>query len=293
MKDISLTAPLAVRARSEIVSADGTKIAAQEYGNADGAPALLLHFFGGNHLMWAPQIDSELAAKYRLITMDHRGHGESGKPIAAEAYFDGERFADDIHAVISALGLVRPVLVGWSMSGVLAGDYLAKYGDGNVGAVLLNAANNNMGNERAFQEQFGPAFGGVQGIYSPDLHEQVVAWNALNRNLTSQREDLPEGLKTVALVASMQMGEAAKQHIVMRRRGVLDHLPTYRDLRVPLLLVHGNDDAIVLPRAAEQVAAVNSQARFLRFDNVGHAPNWEGREEFNRVLGELIERRVV
>jgi non-heme chloroperoxidase len=126
MFDISLTNPLAPFRRTTVTSADGTAISTQEFGSAAGRPILLLHFFGGSHLMWMPQLDSELARDFRLVTLDHRGHGESGKPSEDAAYNDGERFADDIHAVITQLQLEKPILVGWSMSGVLVGDYLAK-----------------------------------------------------------------------------------------------------------------------------------------------------------------------
>lgn len=166
MIDFSLSQALAPGKRTQIVSSDGVTISTQEYGNPGGRPLLFLHFFGGSHLMWLPQLTGPLAGRFRLVTLDHRGHGESGKPGGAEPYHDGERFADDIHAVITGLGLVKPILVGWSMSGVLAADYLAKYGDSGIGGVVLNAANNNIGNERAFEEQFGPAFANFEGIYS-------------------------------------------------------------------------------------------------------------------------------
>lgn len=270
--------------RTSVISSDGTRISTQEFGNPQGRPILFLHFFGGNHLMWLPQLTSELAKNYRLVTLDHRGHGESGKPAAPEAYNDGERFADDIHAVISGLGLVKPILVGWSMSGVLVGDYLAKYGAAGVAGVVLNAANNNMGNERCFQDQLGPAFSQAQGIFSEDLHEQFVAWHTLNGYLTSEPGALPPDTKLAAMTASFQTSDGAKAHIVMRKSGVLDHLPTYRDLRVPLLMIHGKDDQIVFAKAAEQIREVNPQAELRLYDQVGHAPNWQGAPQFNRDL---------
>ncbi|MBL8233439.1 MAG: alpha/beta hydrolase [Bryobacterales bacterium] len=287
MFDISLTQPHRPARRTSVTSADGTTISTQEFGNLNGRPILFLHFYGGTHLMWMPQLASPLADQFRLVTLDHRGHGESGKPAEPQAYSDGERFADDIHAVITQLGLVRPVLAGWSMSGVLVGDYLAKYGEGNVDGVVLNAANNNMGNERAFRDQLGPAVSQAEGIFSEDLHEQLVAWNTLNRHLTSARTEMPESVKVAVMTASFQMASAAKQNILMRRAGVMDHLPTFGGLRAPLLLIHGNDDQIVLPKAAEQILDVNPRATLRRFDNVGHAPNWEQATAFNEALSEF------
>lgn len=290
MFTISLTQPHPPVRRTNVVSADGTTISTQEYGNPNGRPILFLHFYGGNHLMWLPQLTSPLAETYRLVTLDHRGHSESGKPAEAEAYNNGERFADDIHAAITQLGLERPILVGWSMSGVLAGDYLAKYGEANVSGVVLNAAANNLGNERAFRDQFGPVFAQAPGIFSADTHEQLTAWYFLNRFLTSADTKMPASVNLAVMIASFQMADAAKQNIVMRKAGVLDHLPTYASLQAPLLMIHGTDDQIVLPKAAEQIREVNPRAELLLFDNVGHAPNWQRAEAFNRALGDFAAR---
>jgi pimeloyl-ACP methyl ester carboxylesterase len=155
--------------------------------------------------------------------------------------------------------------------------------------VVLNAANNNMGNERAFQEQLGPVFAQSTGIFSADAHEQLIAWYSLNRYLVSSGAVMPEGTQLAALVASFQMAEAAKRSIVMRTGGVLDHLPTYAKLNVPLLMFHGTDDQIVLPRASEQIQAVNPKARLILMDNVGHAPNWQGAGKFNQALLEFAK----
>jgi non-heme chloroperoxidase len=281
---LNLQTAKAVRERSAVGSSDGTMISVQEYGLAEAPAIILLHPFGGNHLLWMPQLQSELAEHFRLVTFDHRGHGESGKPAGAEAYNNGELFADDLDAVMRDRRLVKPILVGWSMSGVLLADYLAKYGDGNVGGVVLNAAANNLGNARCFEEQLGPAFFAAQGIFSVDLHEQLVAWRGLNRRLTSAGTELDTDSQVAVMASSLLMSPAAKAHIVQRQKGERDHLPTYQRLRAPLLIFHGNDDEIVLRRAAEQVVAVRPDATVHFLDAVGHSPNWEARQQFNAEL---------
>lgn len=82
-----------------------------------------------------------------MITSDLRGHGLSDMPENGDAYTDARLYADDLKTVIKATGSNHPVLVGWSLGGVIMSNYLAAYGDGDIGGVMyvngvmeLNAA---------------------------------------------------------------------------------------------------------------------------------------------------------
>lgn len=108
--------------------------------------------------------------------------------------------------------------------------------------------------------------------------------------MAPESASLPPGVNLATNVSSFLMSEGAKRHIVMRQRGVLDHLPTYRDLKAPLLMIHGKDDQIVLPRAAEQILELNPRAEMRWYDEVGHAPNWFSTERFNADLAEFAGR---
>jgi pimeloyl-ACP methyl ester carboxylesterase len=59
-------------------------------------------------------------------------------------------------------------------------------------------------------------------------------------------------------------------------------------LRKPVLITHGQADAIVLPVAAEQHATAIPHARLSLYPRVGHAPFWEDAARFNRELRALV-----
>ena len=69
-----------------------------------------------------------------------RGHGLSDKPTDPACYQDGKRWADEVHAVIAAKRLRRPVLVGWSLGGRMLRQYLMHYGDVRLGGINFLAA---------------------------------------------------------------------------------------------------------------------------------------------------------
>ena len=94
---------------------DGVALAYDERGSGD-PPLLLIHGILCNRSHLAPQFD-HFSARHRPVTVDLRGHGESGSP-DQEYTIDG--FADDVGWIAAQLGLDRPVLVGWSLGGIVA-----------------------------------------------------------------------------------------------------------------------------------------------------------------------------
>ncbi|WP_040496151.1 alpha/beta fold hydrolase [Ilumatobacter nonamiensis] len=95
-------------------SADGTTLAFDDHAGGDGTPVILVHGITESAVTWGPLID-RLTPNRRVVAVDLRGHGRSGK---AERY-DLEAMAGDIAAVAVHLGIDRPHLVGHSLGGAV------------------------------------------------------------------------------------------------------------------------------------------------------------------------------
>lgn len=85
------------------------------YTDAGAGPAVLLHTGGcGDGTMWADAGYIEaLSQAYRVLAMDHRGHGRSDKPSEPAAH-ELREYVDDVIAVLDAAGTERAALVGYS-----------------------------------------------------------------------------------------------------------------------------------------------------------------------------------
>ncbi len=92
-------------------TSDGLNLSVQTYGDVGNDEILFVHGFGQSRLSWSKQTSSSLTERYRVVTFDLRGHGNSDKPDHAAAYANGEQWADDLHAVMETAGLRRPTLV--------------------------------------------------------------------------------------------------------------------------------------------------------------------------------------
>ncbi|TMC39973.1 MAG: alpha/beta fold hydrolase, partial [Chloroflexi bacterium] len=97
-----------------VQGAGGTRLFVEEIGDRARPSILWLHGYCQCRLSWDKQFESDLTQQFHLVRMDIRGHGLSDKLSDPEAFTDGKNWADDIHAVITALELKKPVMCGWS-----------------------------------------------------------------------------------------------------------------------------------------------------------------------------------
>ena len=124
----------------DIRGGGGITLHAREWGNPDGPAILFVHGWSQCDLCWSGQVDSQLAASFRMVTFDNRGHGTSDKPLTPGRYADERLWADDLAAVIDQTRLERPVLVAWSYGGFIVTDYARAHGDAGIAGINLVSA---------------------------------------------------------------------------------------------------------------------------------------------------------
>lgn len=105
---------------------DGTPLHAEVFGPPDGYPIVLTHGITCAIRAWAYQI-ADLAADYRVIAFDHRGHGRSGVP--RRCGFSLKLVASDLNSILEATLAPheRAVLAGHSMGGITIAAWSARY----------------------------------------------------------------------------------------------------------------------------------------------------------------------
>jgi pimeloyl-ACP methyl ester carboxylesterase len=95
-----------------IVERAGTPIHYVEEGS--GSPVLLVHGVGANLRSW-DEIAPVLARRHRVLRLDLRGHGQSGRIVQCTL----DDFVADVVAVLDAAGIPRVHLVGFSLGGMI------------------------------------------------------------------------------------------------------------------------------------------------------------------------------
>jgi 3-oxoadipate enol-lactonase len=120
--------------QGEARARDGTRLAWRLWGG-EGLPRVaLVHSLALHGGMWQGVAD-QLASRARLLALDCRGHGASGR--APGPYTTG-LFADDLAAVLDAAGWDRAVIAGCSMGGCVAQHFAARHAARTAGLMLFD-----------------------------------------------------------------------------------------------------------------------------------------------------------
>jgi pimeloyl-ACP methyl ester carboxylesterase len=275
---ISPPTPIATH---EVLSGDGLKLHAREWGDPKGPALLFIHGWSQSDLCWLNQVGGELARIFRIVTFDLRGHGLSEKPSGPERYADGQLWADDVAAVIDETGLDRPTLVAWSYGGYIVADYLRTYGDARISGVNLVGAAVIL--KPPTFDHVGPGMlQNAPDMCVPDLSTNIAATRRFLRACTSRPLDDDE--MAAALAWNMAVPPAVRGALLSRE---LDSSAPLASISVPVLVTHGRDDAIILPSMAEHALSVCPAATASWYDDVGHMPFWEASDRFNHELADL------
>lgn len=262
-----------------VTAPDGVEIAARTAGNAEGPGIVFMHGFNQCHLSWSRQLaDPDLARDFRMVAYDLRGHGASGMPVGREWYYDDKIWADDLASVIAAAALRKPVLVAWSYAGRTVSDYVRAHGqDAIAGIVLIGAVT------KSASAFWGPGMQLTKNMLSDDLETNIAATRQFVR-VCFEHQPGEDDIETM-LAYNMVIPAKVRASVLDRPRNEGDIWP---GLRLPVLLVHGEKDRVVLPAAAQFTATVIPGATLSLYEGIGHAPHMEAMARFNRELAVFV-----
>jgi len=259
---------------------DGVTIAVEERGLKDGPAIVFIHGLAQSRASWLRQLNSPLAPEFHLVAYDLRGHGRSGRPASDIFYSEGRRWGDELAAVIEAAHLRRPVIVAWSLGGVVVANYLRDHGDVNLGGVVFVDAVTNFS-----PELFGQANSGLTApLQSPDSTLRAEA----SRQFMQACFAVPPQPAEFDLMLNGAGVLPAEVHTAIMRISIDGGDEALRSIRVPTLVIHGAKDGLALPLMAERTASFVPGARLSIYDKAGHAPFFDDTVRLNDELSRFV-----
>lgn len=258
------------------VQVNGINLAYSDQGN--GLPLVFLHAFPFNRTMWEPQLDG-LSDRFRVITVDLRGHGESDAPLWR---YTLELFADDVNGLLNHLSIRQAVLVGLSMGGYLSFDFYRKYPDRIKGLVLADTRA-----EADKQETKEWRFQLAQRVYKEGA--KAVADEMLPKLLcpTSHRMK-PALVKQVrGIITGTQVSGVVGDLMAIAERP--ESVALLKEITCPTLVLVGEEDVLTTPEENKRIAEAIRGAKFQIIQAAGHISNMEQPETFNQALSSFLE----
>ena len=264
-----------------VIGGGGVNLHVVEGGNPAGMPILFIHGYCQSTFAWRKQFGSDLERDFRLIAFDLRGHGRSEKPADAAAYTESQLWAGDVAAIVASLNLHDVTLVGWSYAGYVIGDYLRSYGASKTAAIALVNALTVKGGEKA-RAFSGPRFAELfPALNSPDPDVLRPAMARFVDMCVADPAIITENERVELLAAGEQCPAVAREWMGRRK---LDNDDVFGALEIPVLCVHGTEDAIVTVASSRHNATVVPGARLSLYEGIGHSPFVEEPQRFNREL---------
>ncbi|MEL6775549.1 MAG: alpha/beta hydrolase [Pseudomonadota bacterium] len=263
----------------------GAPIAVRQAGPGDAPAILLLHGWSQSSAVFQKQLAGPLAARWRLIAPDFSGHGATPFTGDAAAIADGTVWARDIADVIGALGLRRPVLVGWSMGGWAIGDYLARHGAGALGGIVTIGSLARVG-APADSAMMAKRKADVraEGMFDPDPAVQIEAAITFARAMTAA----PLSKRDLAFLVAQMMACTPAVRRAARLRDA-DWRPAFAAAAaLPSLVIQGGAERVCPAPMAEETRAALA-AEMLTIPGAGHMPFWEQSAIVDAAIDRLAE----
>ena len=259
---------------------DGLILSAAAYGNLANPEILFVHGLGQSRLSWDKQIVAGMIDRFRIVTYDLRGHGDSDKPRSSSAYSDGALWGDDLRAVIEQTRLRRPLLVGWSLGGLITGHYLARCGvDGIAGVNLVDAVTSFT---PGMLSNASNAFGAQLASRDVSIRSSAIA--AFLSHCFLQRP--PDAAFDQMLAYNGMVPREVQEGVTSIRTDGLDRA---FGLVPRMLLTHGARDALVNVAMSRRMLAINRSAHLSIYPDAGHSPFIEDAVRFNRELAAFAD----
>ena len=241
-----------------------------------GTAIIFLHGFLENKKMWNAFIP-EFSKKYRVITIDLLGHGESESLGYVHSMEDN---ADVAHTVLAELRLRKAIFVGHSMGGYVALAFAELYPEFIKGLVLLNSTSRADSYEKKANRD--------RAILAvKQNHTTFVRLSIANLFSEDNRERLAaeiEYVKEEALKTPLQGIVASLEGMKIRKdREVLLHFSAY-----PILLILGKKDPVLnYEESLEQIEG--TKVELATFPD-GHMSTIENQEDLKVVLNAFFKK---
>jgi pimeloyl-ACP methyl ester carboxylesterase len=250
------------------IDRDGVRVYYECAG--DGPAVLLTHGYSSTSHAWRGQVEA-LRDRYRVITWDMRGHGQTDSPEEQSAYTEAAT-VDDMAAILRACGVERAAVGGLSLGGYMAMAFHLAHPE-MVSALLL--------------------FDTGPGYRNDEARE---GWNKWARGRAERFES--EGMSSVRdrgevraaahIHGAPGLAKSARGMLTQQDARVIDSLG---EIKVPTLVLVGEKDEGYLA-GTDYMAAKIPSARKVVIAEAGHAANLDQPEAFNAALRSFLEEAL-
>jgi pimeloyl-ACP methyl ester carboxylesterase len=238
-----------------------------DYEASGTGPAVLLtHGYGATRHMWDGQ-HAAFGDRWRVISWDMRGHGETDSP-ADPAQYSAALTVADMRALLLHCGIEHAVIGGLSLGGFVSLAFALAHPDMVRALVICDS---------------GPGYRNAEAraAWNQRAHERAAGLEARGLEALSRRS---AETRQAHHRSAQGLAHAARGMLAQEGSHVIDGLGS---IRVPTLIIVGDQDQPFLA-PCEYMAKKIPGARLEVIAGAGHSTNLDQPEAFNRVLSSFL-----
>ncbi|WP_247235716.1 alpha/beta fold hydrolase [Telluribacter sp. SYSU D00476] len=249
---------------------------------------VLIHGWPLSHEMWEYQLTELPKHGLRVVAYDRRGFGKSSKPYGP---YDYDALADDLKAVLDYLDLTDVTLVGFSMGGGEVARYMSRHNGQRVAkAVLVSAVtpymlkteDNPSGVDKEVFDEILENIQKDRADFLQTFGKQFYGVNLLNHPVSQAHLD--GDFFRAYLASPVATIECAKAFAMTDFRADLTYI------KVPTLIIHGDDDKTVpIEASGEQTAKAIPGAQYTVYGGAPHGLFFTEKDRLNQDLLTFIK----
>ena len=260
------------------------EIAYERFGQGGGIPLLLVMGLAMSRFWWSDGLCQAFADEgFDVVRFDQRDSGEStrfsqtarrgpwatlvGKDTVA---YSSEDLVDDAAAVLDAVGWERAVVFGSSMGGVMAQRFALRHPQRTLALVSNGAPPSDASGLGILRYvRFGLLAKLATTKFPEGRDGDIAASMAIIMGIASPANPVDEDEARARAERDLGMG-ARDDDARNRQLGAKWHGPRLRDVAVPTLVLHGEDDPLIRKLASRDVARTIPGAKLMILPGVGH-----------------------
>src|SRR5215213_6992690 len=245
-----------------------------------GEPLVLIPGFRTGLWLWFKQVEA-LARKFRVITFDPRGIGQSadsGEP------FTIAKLADELADMLNALGIEQAHILGASFGGFVAQEFAIAYPQMTRGLILCCTSSGGAGHLLPAASTL-QTLSAIEGLNTEERtrHNLLTAFSP--KFISEQTAEVE---KVIALRLRNPVSD--RTHFAqLQAAAVFDAASRVGAIKAPTLVLTGDEDTIVLPGNSKNLVAQIPDARLIVIAGGSHMFFIEQPEKFNGAVIEFIE----
>jgi pimeloyl-ACP methyl ester carboxylesterase len=251
------------------ISANGIMLEVEAQGDPSGLPLVLIRGLGSQMIQWPPAMIAALvAAGCHVVTFDNRDAGLSQKFDDGPSYTLADMAADTV-GMMDALGLSRAHVLGMSMGGMIAQLMALDHGDRLLSATVVMSSSRAADLPQAKAEVHAALVSAAPSGARAD----VIAHDLATGRLWQSPRWPFDADARADMIGRCWDRCYCPGGVTRQLQAVEASTPDFariEAIRVPTLVIHGQDDTLLPPEHGRDIARRVPGARLIEIDGMGH-----------------------